>query len=576
LNGNGPDLANIGIPNQPPPSPAEAAGPDPRSARSVPGRRRPSGTPPPLPRELGASGKLWIALILGLLSFLVFLFIFPIGPSFARAESAFLKWVAGMRSDPLTRVMLFVNGLGSEWTNRIIRWGMFFALIAFRRWRHLLVFLVTVLFVAWLTTRLSQFIPRTRALGVTIIGTWDGFAFPSRPVATLAVTLAGITYTLVVPGRIRRVAKWAMWILIAALSAARFYLALDHPTDVLFGVILGAGISLLAYRVLTPNAVFPVTYGGGRAAHLDVGGRRGEAIRQGIKEQLGLQVLEVKPIGLVGSGGSTPLRLRVADNPDKHVFAKLYAKTHLRADRWYKLGRTVLYGTLEDEKPYNSVRRLVQYEDYVLRVMHDAGLPCARSYGFVEITPEREYILVTEFLEGGVEISEAVVDDGVIDDALATVRLMWDAGMAHRDVKPANILVREGKVVLIDPAFGEIRPSPWRQAVDLANMMIVLAFRADPERVYSRALRLFSPEEIAEAFAATRSVTMPTQSRSQLRRQRKEGRDIIARFRELAPPRRSIAIQRWSLQRVGLALIALVGSVVALLLLIDNLRTGAL
>jgi len=32
---------------------------------------------------------------------------------------------------------------------------------------------------------------------------------------------------------------------------------------------------------------------------------------------------------------------------------------HVRADRWYKLGRTILYGTLEDEKAYSSVRRLV-------------------------------------------------------------------------------------------------------------------------------------------------------------------------------------------------------------------------
>jgi tRNA A-37 threonylcarbamoyl transferase component Bud32 len=266
----------------------------------------------------------------------------------------------------------------------------------------------------------------------------------------------------------------------------------------------------------------------------------------------------------------------VAGGAQDVLFGKLYAKAHLRADRWYKLGRTILYGTLEDEKPYSSVRRLVQYEDYVLRVMRDVGLPSARSYGFVEITPEREYLLVTEFLEGGVEISEAEVDDDVIDDALATVRLMWDAGLAHRDIKPANILVRSGKVLLIDPAFGEIRPSPWRQAVDLANMMVVLAFRTDADRVYSRALRFFSPEEIAEAFAATRSVTMPSQSRNLLRRHSREGRDILTRFRELAPRRRPIAIQRWSLQRIALTLGALIGSLVALVVLLDNLESGAL
>ena len=40
--------------------------------------------------------------------------------------------------------------------------------------------------------------------------------------------------------------------------------------------------------------------------------------------------------------------------------------SHVRADRWYKLGRTILYGRLEDEAPFQSVRRLVEYEDYAL------------------------------------------------------------------------------------------------------------------------------------------------------------------------------------------------------------------
>jgi tRNA A-37 threonylcarbamoyl transferase component Bud32 len=208
--------------------------------------------------------------------------------------------------------------------------------------------------------------------------------------------------------------------------------------------------------------------------------------------------------------------------------------------------------------------------------MHDAGMPCAQSFGFVEITPEREYLLVTEFLDGGKEISDAEVDDAVIDDALATVRRMWDAGLAHRDVKPANILVRDGKIVMIDLAFGELRPSPWRQAVDLANMMVVLALQADPERVYQRALRFFGPEEVAEAFAATRSVTIPSQSRGLLRKERKRGRDILARFQELAPHRRPIAIQRWSLQRIALTAAVLVSGLIALALVMTNLSSGAL
>ena len=56
---------------------------------------------------------------------------------------------------------------------------------------------------------------------------------------------------------------------------------------------------------------------------------------------------------------------------------------------------------------------------------------------------------------------------------------MWEIGLAHRDIKPANLLVRDGTLFVIDTAFAEVRPSPWRQAVDLANMMLVLGLRTE-------------------------------------------------------------------------------------------------
>jgi hypothetical protein len=156
---------------------------------------------------------------------------------------------------------------------------------------------------------------------------------------------------------------------------------------VLVGVAIGVGIPLALFRLFAPNEVFPISYRRGRSAHLDVTGARGAAIRRGLEDQLGLAVTEVKPFGLSGSAGSTPLRITVKDDPPRQPFAKLYARSHLRADRWYKLGRELLYGRLEDEKPFNTVRRLVQQEDYALRLCRDAGLPSPRPYGVVELTP---------------------------------------------------------------------------------------------------------------------------------------------------------------------------------------------
>ena len=225
-----------------------------------------------------------------------------------------------------------------------------------------------------------------------------------------------------------------------------------------------------------------------------------------------------------------------------------------------------MYGTLEDEHPFHSVRQLTQYEDYVLRLLRDAGVRSARPYGIVEITPEREYLLVTEFFSGAVELGEAEVDDGLIDQGLLLIRKLWDAGLAHRDIKPGNLMVRDSELLLIDAAFAQVRPSPWRQAVDLGNMMLVLAVRTDAERVYRRALDYFTPDELAEAFAATRGVASPTQLRAFMKR---DPRDLLGEFRALAPPRRPIGLQRWGARRVIVAAAMLGAALLAADLAVD-------
>ena len=96
------------------------------------------------------------------------------------------------------------------------------------------------------------------------------------------------------------------------------------------------------------------------------------------------------------------------------------------ADRWYKLGRTILYGALEDEASFQTVRRFVQYEDYTLRLHAGHGFPTPRPTASLRSprarVPDRDGVF-----DDAVEISDAEVDDGIIDEGLRLIRKLWES-----------------------------------------------------------------------------------------------------------------------------------------------------
>jgi membrane-associated phospholipid phosphatase/tRNA A-37 threonylcarbamoyl transferase component Bud32 len=542
-------------------------------------RRRPSGEKPPLPRELRASGWFWI--ITGVIMVLTWISLFVFTETtnwWTDRDMTVLRWLQDLRTDGATRLMDSLHALGSQWFIRPLRWATILILVFYKRWRHLFGMLGALFIVMLVVNGLEVSVARPRPL-VDIIGPWTGYSHPSAPAAGLAVTFGTMGMSLFPKGKARNRFMTVAEVVVGLLIVARLYLGVDHPSDAIFAALLGFAVSVLVFKLFVPESVFPVVNKRGVTAHLDVGGARGAAIKQAVQDQLGIEVLALEPFGLDGSGGSTPLRLTVPSTdpskPEVHLFAKLYSQTHLRSDRWYKVGRTILYGSLEDEVKFSSVRRLVEYEDYILLRMQEAGLPSAETYGIVEITPEREYLLVTEFLRGAEELGDAIVDDAIIDQALLIIRKLWDAGLAHRDIKPANVMVHNGDVKLIDVAFATVRPSPWRQAVDLANMMIILGLRHNPAHVYEAALKYFTPDDVAEAFAATSGITIPTQSRSAHKQYIAAGEpDLIQTFRDMAPPSEPISVQRWSRRRLGLTAAAVLAGLWFAGFVIDNL-TGA-
>jgi hypothetical protein len=530
-------------------------------------RRRPSGEPPPLPREDRWTRWVWVlagVLLLGVgVSVLI-----ATTDMVQQADQAVLRWFAQARTSWLTDAAKLAALLTSFAAVITLRLGTVVVLVVYRRFRQLVVFLATLVVTDWLVVRVLAV--ELRRPTVPVLVDVGSYAFPSKAISTLAITMAAMSFVLVPRGGGRNRLRAGFTAGLVLVILAELYLAGDYLSGMVYAAILAPCVADVAFRWLVPEEGFPVTYRlRGNAAHLDLGGERGKAVVRAMADQLGLTVTKVKEFGLEGSGGSSPLRMTLQDG--SRVFGKIYSTSHERADRWYRFGRTILYGQLEDETPVGSVRRLAAYEDYALRLLADHGVRVARTYGLVELTPNQEYLLVTEFFENARNLGDSEIDDVVIDEGLGMVRTFWDIGVAHRDIKPANLLVRDGHLQLVDVSGLEVRPSPWRQAVDLSNMLLVLALRTDPERVYARATKVFTPEEIAEACASAVGLTIPTELQAKLKA---DGRPLLERFRQLAPARERISIQRWSTQRLLLTAAAAFGVLLMVGLFVDSLRAG--
>ena len=234
----------------------------------------------------------------------------------------------------------------------------------------------------------------------------------------------------------------------------------------------------------------------------------------------------------------------------RSLFGKLYARSHLRSDRWYKLGRELLYGRLEDEKPFNTVRRLVQQEDYALSLMHRAGLPSPtplrlrRAHPRAGV-PARHRVLRRRRGAGRGRGRRPGHRRRPGHHPQAVGRRprppRHQAGQPAGPRRPHAADRRRLRPGPAEPVAPGRRPGQ-HDAVPGPALQPRAGLRAGPAQ--------FSVQEITEGFAAARGLALPSQLRRMLRAQ---GRDLHAEFVRLLPtPPQPISIQRWSPRRVGL------------------------
>ena len=115
------------------------------AVRPTPRRRRPTGAPPPLPHPVSATTRAWLVLAVVVLAGVIA--VSARAPSLRlddQVNTAVLRLFARARTPWLTDVANGISAVGSGWGATVIGLSAVVLTIAFRRWRHLLVFLCSL------------------------------------------------------------------------------------------------------------------------------------------------------------------------------------------------------------------------------------------------------------------------------------------------------------------------------------------------------------------------------------------------------------------------------------------------
>lgn len=336
--------------------------------------------------------------------------------------------------------------------------------------------------------------PGDLVLDAVLRGGHVGLGFPSGH-ATVAAALA----TVLAPHLPRVARRWA-WGAVILVGFGRLYVGAHLPLDVVGGWLLGWSVGSAVLLLFGSPVGVP---------DLD-------RIRQLLREA-GLAVDTVRFLD-ADARGSIPLVVTMDD--DGRLFGKVLNSQHRSADMLFKLLRRLLYSRVEDETPFVSPKQQAEHELLLTMLANDAGV---RTTPHVHtIADETTLAVVLQESIDGVGLDELVADGElsavVLQDVLGQVALLHEARIAHRDLRPANVVVDdEQRAWLVDFGFAQTSASDRRRAWDVAELLGGLAPHVDVEQLVDAAAGVLGEDVLREALPMLTPPAFSSATRSALR-----------------------------------------------------------
>jgi undecaprenyl-diphosphatase len=198
------------------------------------------------------------------------------------------------------------------------------------------------------------------------------------------------------------------------------------------------------------------------------------------------------------------------------LFVKTYSAEERSADLLFRAWRFVGL-RVPDRRPASSLRAAVEHEAFLTT---RAGLVGVRSPRFIATGPIGEDGRFAAYSD----VSGSTFDDVAGDLDETTMRATWSmvvtmhrAGIAHRDLRTANLMVDEhGEPWIVDFAFGEMAATEEQKRLDVVELLASLTALVGSRRSVDSAMAVLGPEVLEDALPYVQPLAVSAATRQHL------------------------------------------------------------
>ena len=220
------------------------------------------------------------------------------------------------------------------------------------------------------------------------------------------------------------------------------------------------------------------------------------AVAEGLRRS-GLDVTGLVLERAVG-GRSQIYRASLAD--DTTAFVKVYARDSRDADLLYRGYRALLLRDPGDDWSAVSLGRAVEHEGLLLLLARREGVACPELRTLMSL-PDGSMVLAMDDV-GGRQLDTLAPEEmqgALLDAVWREAQTLHRAGLAHRALRAANIVVTDSGPMIVDLGAAEAPAGERLLAIDRAELLVSLAELAGPEPAIAAAARNLTPADLASA-----------------------------------------------------------------------------